>query len=726
MPILQYDLSVVGVDVVERALAGIEKRFVTHTRVMTREAQRATRAPGMRASAKAAGEDPARAAKIAAAADRREWEKSTAAAVRLAAHAERAKQRTALTLLKETQRAEIRGIKDRERAEIAAAKKARHEWEARTSSRVGHVMGGTVSVARAALAATGLAGGGLIASRFAPAMDLERRQKQVIINARGAGKGNPIEYTDLRKRVNETAIATGMDQGGLTSALETYTARTGNLKAAVDNLDIFATAARATGSSVEDLASTAADLTQKFNIEKPEEMADALAALAFQGKKGAFELRDMASTFPELASAAQRAGMKGVSGMKTLGGLAQISRSATGSGAEASTALQMALGKLIQEGASLESGKALGGKKVSVFNGEKVGLKHEGSLRDVKEILADVISQSGGNLAQLQDVFDARGIRAVSPLISTFSNTAAATKGTAAEKTAAGRKAVLDAITDAANAAGNYADLQRDAADATKNSSVALDKLTAELTASVQRELVPVLTDLSPKLKDAIPPLVEVVKRLGEFAAFLAKNPLEGIGAIVLGKITADLAAARIGSAVRETLTRMLGGNAPPVPTPEGMPPGLPSGSKPSSWLSKVASAGKYIPIAGYLGAMAGEYLGNKASESIDKYGGAYRGALDTETAIMGGGMNQQQLMEKRDELRAQAQSLVDNGPSMVDKIAYAMPGSKQTAQQAHDKALNELKVAIGQLNATIENNTAAKESSLNRGNTPSPVKPTG
>lgn len=433
---------------------------------------------------------------------------------------------------------------DKERREAIAAERARDRVRRATIGSVAtSAFRSTVGVGKAILGATGIAGGAIAASRIGPGIDLEHRQRQVLRNARGAGQENAYTPDELRSRIAATSVATGASQEDITGGVEAFVQRTGDIKTAVENMQNFATVSAATGASVSDLASVAADLSQKFDIKGPEEMADALSVLAFQGKKGAFELRDMANTFPELAAAAARAGMTGTGGMRLLGGLAQISRSVTGSGEEASTALQMALGQIVAKGSKIESGKAFG-RSAKVFTD-----KSQTKLRDMRTVLADVIGASRGNLPQLEEVFDKRGIRAISPLITTFTAASDAAGGGKRGETA-GREAVLKAIDDAVNATGDFKDVQVDAANALKDTSAQLEILNTKLTDSVRTHLLPALIELVPKLEPLIPKFGEMLDVVAKWIGWLSEHPAEGLGLAIIGTITKDLIAANIGTSI--------------------------------------------------------------------------------------------------------------------------------------------------------------------------------
>lgn len=417
------------------------------------------------------------------------------------------------------------------------------------------VMGTIGAVGRAGAAAVGLGGAGLAAASVNQALKLDEASRRLSIAGRGPGeKGADPEA--LKRTFTQTGIETGVAPEQLASAAGAYVAKTGDLKTAMANMRNFAVTAQATGASVEDIASAAGDLSQKFDIKSADEMGQALAVLAFQGKKGAFELKDMAEQFPEMAAAAQRAGMTGVKGMKTLGGLAQIARQSTGSGAEASTATQMMLTQLTTKADKLKSGEALGGQRVNVFEGGDATKK----ARDIPTVLAEIVSKSHGNQTQLAKLFDVRGMRAVSPFVKTYRDAAEATTGSAAQKEAAGKRAVMTQIAVASDGGGTWADVEQDATDAMKATSVQLDILKTKLETAVASSLFPAISRLVPQIEELVPAVGRAASFLVSLATAFAQNPITGIGAAITLSVVKDIAEAGLGEAAKLALSGGISG----------------------------------------------------------------------------------------------------------------------------------------------------------------------
>ena len=376
-----------------------------------------------------------------------------------------------------------------ERAAAAEGKAAIKSWD----QTAGAIRGLASKGFHAALGAAGLALGtvGAAARESVSLNDVARR---LAISSRGAGE-KAADSATLQREFENTALATpGISANDVAAGTQLYVAKTGDLGTARAMQHTFATVASATGSEYADIAGSAADIAQKFDIKGVEAMQQAFATLTFQGKKGAFELKDAAAYFSEMASAAQRFGVgSGPKALATLGGLAQIARTATGSAAEASTAIQDMFAELVAKADKIKSKHG-----VNVFD-------DQGKARDIKDVLTELIGHAGGGdlakkKSELQHVFGIRGSRAVSPLISAFSQAALDTKGSEEKKVAEGMKAVRAALDDAITAPGTWKDVLEDDAMAQRSASAQLTAAWEELKAKTTEQLTPALVKIAPKL----------------------------------------------------------------------------------------------------------------------------------------------------------------------------------------------------------------------------------
>jgi hypothetical protein len=398
---------------------------------------------------------------------------------------------------------------DKKREDIRSRARSEVGAEIRGSIR-GAVIGGAVAAGAVGLGVTGAAA--------RDALRLQEVSNRLSISARGAGE-EAVDPNVLRKEFEATAIRTpGVKSIDVAEAVSQFVSRTGNLDMARKSQGVFATVASASGSSIQDVATAASDLFQKFDINTIDGMADAMAALAFQGKNGAFELKDAAGQFAKMSAAASRFGLdKGAGGVRTLGGLAQIAMTATGSPDVAATAVNAMLRQFTAAGTQKDF-KRLG---VDVFKD-----KNKTQTNDIRGLLVDTIFKARGNQTTLGHIFGDEGMAAVSPMLSKFNEaqTAARGRGLSEKDALAEAKGALQTYLDGMiNAPGGYDELQKDAAQAQQDASAKLTATWEKLSSGIGQSVLPVLGALADRLAnspDAIDAFVGTVENLAAALEF--------------------------------------------------------------------------------------------------------------------------------------------------------------------------------------------------------------
>lgn len=357
-------------------------------------------------------------------------------------------------------------------------------------------IGGLAKNAALAAGAAAVAG---VAVAAREAVQLDEIANRIAISARGAGQ-KQVDHTALRKSFEATAIATpGIKSEEIAAGTAAFVSKTGRLDIAQQMQGTFATAASASGSSVEEIATAAADLFEKFDIKTIDDMQSAFAKLIFQGKEGSFELKDAASQFAKLSAAAASFNIgKGSVAVATLGGLTQIAKRATGSPEQAATAVESMFSHLTANATKLK------GQGVNVFN-------KDGTSRNIQDILVDTITKVGkGDLAKkkagLQATFGEQGIRAINPLIQTFEEAFIGAKKegkTEKEALSIAQQALRAEFDKTINAAGSWAEVQKDAASAQKTASAELNASWEAIKSGVANTAVPAINTLAKGLVTA-------------------------------------------------------------------------------------------------------------------------------------------------------------------------------------------------------------------------------
>jgi len=515
---IKYVFVASGHDSVLGAFRSIDNAAKNSARVTESVAEQAVRATKRSVSARMSAEDRYHEQRYKA--HRREVQEGIKAYKKLVeAEKAAAKERVGIKerLLSATYASirKMRAAYDQEQRAAADAKSKKQEAAADERRQSLATSFGAVTTLAARGLSAALGGASLAAGTVGAAareqVELTDFARRLAISARGPG-AKLVDPNSLVREFQSTALATpGLSGMDVAEGTQEFVTKTGELGVARAMQGTFATTASATGSEYKDIASTGADLMQKFDIKGVREMQSAFATLSFQGKKGAFELRDAARYFSEMASAADRFGVgKGSQGLATLGGLAQIARKATGTGAEAATSVQNMFGQLTAKAGQIRSKYG-----VRVF-------EDSGQSRDIKDVLVETIGKVGGadiekKKSALQGIFGEQGIRAISPLIADFSKAALGTQGDDAKKVAEGMRAVRAALDYAIDAPGTWADVVEDAAHAQQSTSVQLTHAWEKLKAKTLDEVVPALIKLIPKLTSFVDAIDPAVKGVGLF-----------------------------------------------------------------------------------------------------------------------------------------------------------------------------------------------------------------
>ena len=224
-------------------------------------------------------------------------------------------------------------------------------------------------------------GAGGLAAMAGEAVTLEKGLARFQI----ATDNSDAQMADFRSSLADTARASGLNRQELLDGAAAYVALTGDAAGAAAGMGLFAQVSNATGSSMADIAATAAAMKDNLGI-KPSEFEAAFSALAVQGKAGAVELRELATELAGVApSFAQFKNGKGAEGLAEMGAVLQVVRKGFGSTSEAATGFRSMM-VAVQRNA-VKFSKA----GVRIFDKDpKTGKK---SLRDFSDIV-DAIAHS--------------------------------------------------------------------------------------------------------------------------------------------------------------------------------------------------------------------------------------------------------------------------------------------------------------------------------------------
>ena len=377
-------------------------------------------------------------------------------------------------------------------------------------------------------AATNVALGAAAAGVYAVGRGL---RENMSLEDRGAGlavkSSTPgLDGASFTKAARQAAkMAPGVKSADVMSGMEEFVTRTGRGDMAGGMAKVLAKIGLATGSDIGELGGTAGTLMEQFGATTPQELEKQLAGLSMQGKRGAFEISDIARHIPRLGAAARVFGVEGNSeGLAKLGALAQFAQRGSGGkgGAAAATSMTNLFSDLTNK-ANKQTGK-IGG--VDIFTD-----KSKTKARDIFDILPEIMGDTGGDVTKLNSIFGLRSRKSMATLSPTFleaKERRSRLGGTEEESTEAGINAVRQELLKMADTTGAVSEANRDAA-------AMADTSTAKMTAVWERFTSDVGVGGSESLQKFINTLNEIstntdaFEKLGAAAGLL----LDGFTALI-------------------------------------------------------------------------------------------------------------------------------------------------------------------------------------------------
>lgn len=284
-------------------------------------------------------------------------------------------------------------------------------------------------------------------------------------------------------------------------------------------------AATAYKAEIEDLSR--ASFAARDNLKVPiDQTGKALDVMAEAGKRGAFEMKDMAQYFPELTASMQSLGSTGINAVGDLAAALQITRKGAGDSASAANNLQNLLSKI--------------NSADTIKNFRKFGIDIPAAMKKaaadgrspIEEIVRLTQKATGGDQAKLSSLFgDMQVQQALRPLMSNLKKYQEIRSGALTAK-------------DTVNK--DFAERMRDSAEKIKHLKIEAGNLKLTL----GNALLPTVANLSDRLGSWAAGLAELSRRHPNVtrALAVAAGVLGGLflilggGAIVLAAIVAPFA----------------------------------------------------------------------------------------------------------------------------------------------------------------------------------------
>lgn len=376
------------------------------------------------------------------------------------------------------------------------------------------------------------------------------------------GKGGRFDNKQIIGLASRAQALYGIDKDELARGWQDYVAKSSDWKAIAtpegqQTMLELAKYSKATGTDFGQLMGAAGSLRVQNENLKPNEMLEMMRAIIGQGKMGAVEMKDLAAHASVVTSGAGSYGMEHKKAQQALLGLSQIAIQTSGSPAEAATAVAR-FGSDVQHHAK---------DMKSNFGIDAIADKKTGALKSPSEILAEIFEKTGGNTAKFGEGKGNVGLgresvriaNALAPKYREAVDTARA-KGEVDETKLAhiGAEAVRNYVQRFENAGYDKKNIDEDLTRVMATTSERFNKVTKDLLEKLEARVIPFLEKLAVVLEKDAPQIEKFMNALAKAANWLAENPWEGIGAVIAGKLTADIAAAAVGQKVQETLTTLI------------------------------------------------------------------------------------------------------------------------------------------------------------------------
>jgi hypothetical protein len=581
---IQIVLQAVGVQQLQSTFRSVEQSIIAMERNILAASERGTRTRTSLVQREGADKEKAF-AKVAKEAEKWERErvrsaektakdvatvadKSGREQVRAFEKAEREKQAAA-----DKTAAYLQGVRNRSAAMAGAAIMREADREIREAKRVydarvqfarsmgGNITGsisgamhGIVGAGRGIMAGALNVGGGFsVADSVQREVALRGTAATISASSMPGANGKKMTSTALLASARGTANAYGMNPEEVLKGIGNFKDLTGDLGRGVALAPQIAKLATAMGADTGDLMTNAGNIAMSSPKMSNDDIMRLVRVQTKQGMEGAVEVKDLAKYGGRLTAGASLFGGDRATNIATLGAFSQVARQHGGaaSPAEATLAAQ----RFATDVAKHHKGIEATGIKVS---------DGKGNLRAADEIMKDMLKKSGGDVLKFgQFGLGERGNKVLTGFADIYKQGGGGKAGEAAvnKELAKYTSGISDADIDQA--------AKERLAEADKQVTTAMNQLRD----AVGKELLPEFVKLIGILQQNTPQIAAALKHVVRFAEWFANNPMKGLGAIVLAKITTDLGKAAIGEGVKQVLMRLIagaGGGASPVPGAAG------------------------------------------------------------------------------------------------------------------------------------------------------------
>lgn len=428
-------------------------------------------------------------------------------------------------------------LAEEEVREVERTEERKNQARARFARGMGRTIGGSLTSLAGTAARVGgsilaLGGGFGIADAVNKQFSLEH-EAALFSNQTSSSTTGRVSTKEIADRARAIARAQGVDSTDVAKAMQAYYAKASDAPGAMAHAELFAQLSKATGSSMEDIATTAGALRVQNPHLDDKNMRAMLLNIVGQTRHGAVDMPDLVAHVPVITATAGAYQGDQMENQKRLIGLSQVAMRAVGDSAEAATATKhLALDVATHKDAMKKMGIETTGK--------------DGRLLDPATLIANIMDKTKGDIGKIH----AAGIGDRSIALFLASQEAYRTGG---------KEGVRKDIAQFTEGGYDEKGLAADVANMNAGSGERFHRAVARVSEILQERLTPYLERFADKLPELEPKIEATIDAFQSITDAFIEHPIAGIGAIIALQVGKDIAAAQIGNVISAAIARALG-----------------------------------------------------------------------------------------------------------------------------------------------------------------------
>jgi hypothetical protein len=430
-------------------------------------------------------------------------------------------------------------IAENEVRDVERAEEKKSQARERFARGMGRTIGGSLTSLAGTAARVGgsilaLGGGFGIADAVQKQFSLEH--EAALFSNQSTATGKRLSTKDIMARSRSIAMSQGVDATEVAKAMNAYYAKASDAPGAMQQAELFAQLSKATGASMEDIATTAGSLRVQNPSLGDKEMRAMMLGIVGQTRHGAVDIKDLVAHVPDITATAGAYEGDQTANQKRLIGLSQIAMRSVGDSAEAATATKHLA---LDVSSHKQAMSAMGIKTTNA----------EGKLLDPAELIGNIMEKTKGDLSKLH----AAGIGDRS--IGLFLAEQNAYK-------AGGRAGVVADVKKFTEGGYTEEGLQSDVENMRANSGEKFHRAVDRVSEILQERMTPYLERFADKLPELEPKIEAAIDAFQTLTDAFIDHPIAGIGAIIALQVGKDIAAAQIGNVIAAAIAGATGTSA--------------------------------------------------------------------------------------------------------------------------------------------------------------------